>query len=66
MAGTTPVHHSSISYFQGWDIRGRLHSGRSHLTDDSGIINSCEIVFMTMARIKETLEFLETTSFLLL
>ena len=39
MAGTTLMHHSSTSYFQGRDIRGRFQSGRSHLTDDSGIIS---------------------------
>ena len=39
MAGTTLVHHISISYFQDQDLRGRLHSGRSHLTDNPGIIS---------------------------
>ena len=39
MVGTTLMHHSSISYFQDQDIQGRLHSGRSHLTDDLGIIS---------------------------
>ena len=39
MAGTISVHHSFISYFQDQDIQGRLYSGRSHLTDDLGIIS---------------------------
>ena len=43
MAGTTPVHHISISYFQNQDLRGRLHSGQSHLTDDLGIIIHYEL-----------------------
>ena len=45
MAGTTPVHHSSISYYQGRDIRGRFQSGLSHLTDDSGIIIYVLVLF---------------------
>ena len=46
MAGTTSVHHNSISYFQGRDIRGRFQSGQSHLTDNSGIITPCFSFFV--------------------
>ena len=39
MAGITLVHHISISYFQDQDLQGRLHFGRSHLTDNPSIIS---------------------------
>ena len=54
MAGTTPVHHSSISYLQDQDIRGQLHSGRSHLTDDPGIINQYLQINHTTLQINDT------------
>ena len=57
MAGTTLVHHSSISYFQDQDIQGRLHSGRSHLIDDPGII----IRINLFLHIRKIIEYSEST-----